>query len=138
MQSWRRSKRLSVWARIRICRYVVWNITVPLPMIEFNLILKAAQRPVTSTASGDLLRRRGDARIRICRYVVWNITVPLLMIEFNLILKAAQRPVTSDCFRRLFLSTVMMLAFGYAGEPDPLEAWIGFFRHVQFGVHSFS
>ena len=56
---------------------------------------EAAQRPVTSTASGDLLRHSGDARIQMCRYVVWSITVPLLIIEFNLILEAAQRPVTS-------------------------------------------
>merc|ERR1712008_85626 len=28
-------------------RYVDWTITVPLQMIEFNLILKAARKPVT-------------------------------------------------------------------------------------------
>jgi len=63
----------------------------------------------------------------VYRYVDWSITVPLQMIEFNLILKAAQRPVTSECFWRLFLGTVVMLAFGYAGETGLLEAWIGFF-----------
>jgi len=63
----------------------------------------------------------------VYRYVDWSITVPLQMIEFNLILKAAQKPVTSDCFWRLFLGTVVMLAFGYAGETGLLEAWIGFF-----------
>ena len=31
-----------------VYRYVDWSITVPLQMIEFNLILKAAQKPVTS------------------------------------------------------------------------------------------
>merc|ERR1712204_3049 len=46
-------------------------------------------------------------------------------IEFNLILKAAQKPVSSECFWRLFLGTVVMLAFGYAGETGVLEAWIG-------------
>ena len=35
--------------------------------------------------------------------------------------------MASDCFWRLFLSTVVMLAFGYAGETGLLEAWIGFF-----------
>ena len=28
---------------------------------------------------------------------------------------------------RLFLGTVVMLAFGHAGETGALEAWIGFF-----------
>ena len=50
---------------------------------------------------------------------------PLLLSEFNLILKAAQKPETSECFLMLFFGTVVMLAGGYAGEPDPLEAWIG-------------
>ena len=27
-------------------RYIDWNITVPLQMIEFNLVLKAARKPV--------------------------------------------------------------------------------------------
>merc|ERR1712137_1198369 len=31
-----------------VYRYVDWTITVPLQMIEFNLILKAARKPVTS------------------------------------------------------------------------------------------
>merc|ERR1712113_441015 len=30
-----------------VYRYVDWTITVPLQMIEFNLILKAARKPVT-------------------------------------------------------------------------------------------
>ena len=79
--------------------------------------------------------RIGDCRAelrmspaQVYKYVFWSITVPLLMIEFNLILKAAQRPETSECLWTLFLGTVVMLAFDYAGEPDPLEAWIGFFR----------
>merc|ERR1712244_201750 len=63
----------------------------------------------------------------VYRYVDWSITVPLQMIEFNLILKAARKPVSSECFWRLFLGTVVMLAFGYAGETGVLEAWIGFF-----------
>merc|ERR1712003_583893 len=31
-----------------VYRYIDWSITVPLQMIEFNLILKAAGKPVTS------------------------------------------------------------------------------------------
>ena len=46
--------------------------------------------------------------------------------EFNLISRAAQRPAMSDCFQRLFLSTVVMLAFWYACQFDDLEACIGF------------
>ena len=47
------------------------------------------------------------------------------MIEGNLILKAARKPVSAGMFWRLLLGTVAMLAFGYAGETDVLEAWIG-------------
>ena len=42
--------------------------------------------------------------------------------------------MTSDCFWRLFLGTVVMLAFGYAGETGLLEAWVGFF----FGMAGWS
>ena len=42
-------------------------------------------------------------------------------------MKAAQKPVTSDCFWKLVLGTVVMLAFGYAGETGLLEAWVDFF-----------
>ena len=45
----------------------------------------------------------------------------------NLILKAAQKPESSECFWRLFLGTVVKLAFCYAGETGVLEAMIGFF-----------
>merc|ERR1712045_692899 len=63
----------------------------------------------------------------VYRYVDWSITVPLQMIEFNLILKAAGKQTSAAMFWRLFLGTVVMLAFGYAGETGVLEAWIGFF-----------
>ena len=48
-------------------KYVFLSITVLLLMIEFSLILKAAQRPELQRASGDSLRHRGDDRIRIRR-----------------------------------------------------------------------
>merc|ERR1712184_146934 len=35
-----------------VYRYVDWSITVPLQMIEFNLILKAAGKPVREECSG--------------------------------------------------------------------------------------
>merc|ERR1712046_364412 len=50
------------------------------------------------------------------RYIDWTITVPLQMIEFYLILKAVQPNLNSGIFFRLFFGTVLMLAFGYAGE----------------------
>merc|ERR1711976_998634 len=62
----------------------------------------------------------------VYRYVDWSITVPLQMIEFNLILKAAQKPVTSECFWRLFLGTVAMLAFGFMGETRQVNVTMGF------------
>merc|ERR1711990_1250336 len=50
------------------------------------------------------------------RYIDWSITVPLQMIEFNLILKAANAPISPAGFWKLLIGTVLMLAFGYAGE----------------------
>merc|ERR1712203_373993 len=38
-----------------VYRYIDWSITVPLQMIEFNLILKAAGRPTTSAGFWKLL-----------------------------------------------------------------------------------
>merc|ERR1711879_904479 len=38
-----------------VYRYVDWNITVPLQMIEFNLILKAAGKPVSGAMFWKLL-----------------------------------------------------------------------------------
>jgi bacteriorhodopsin len=63
----------------------------------------------------------------VYRYIDWSITVPLQMIEFNLILKAAKAPISPAGFWKLLIGTVMMLAFGYAGETGAINAWIGFF-----------
>merc|ERR1712160_100399 len=38
-----------------VYRYIDWSITVPLQMIEFNLILKAAKMPVTQAMFWKLL-----------------------------------------------------------------------------------
>merc|ERR1719191_2719845 len=62
----------------------------------------------------------------VYRYIDWSITVPLQMIEFNLILKAAKAPIGAAGFWKLLIGTVLMLAFGYAGESGAINAWLGF------------
>merc|ERR1712203_551797 len=62
----------------------------------------------------------------IYRYIDWTITVPLQMIEFNLILKAAKAPISAMGFWKLLVGTVLMLAFGYAGETRAINPWVGF------------
>merc|ERR1712118_236388 len=62
----------------------------------------------------------------VYRYIDWSITVPLQMIEFNLILKAAGKQIGAGMFWRLLVGTVIMLAFGYAGETGVLPALVGF------------
>jgi bacteriorhodopsin len=62
----------------------------------------------------------------VYRYIDWSITVPLQMIEFNLILKAANAPISPAGFWKLLIGTVLMLAFGYAGESGAINAWAGF------------
>merc|ERR1712107_873021 len=72
----------------------------------------------------------------VYRYIDWTITVPLQMIEFNLILKAAGKPVGAMMFWRLLVGTVVMLAFGYAGETGVLPALIGFVIGMAVGDSS--
>merc|ERR1711953_1269680 len=55
-----------------------------------------------------------------------GITVPLQMVEFYLILSAVQPNIGSGMFWRLLIGTVVMLAFGYAGEAGFVNAWLGF------------
>jgi len=62
----------------------------------------------------------------VYRYVDWSITVPLQMIEFNLILKAAGKDTSAAMFWKLLIGTVMMLCFGYLGEIQVLNPWVGF------------
>jgi len=62
----------------------------------------------------------------VYRYIDWSITVPLQMVEFYLILSAVQPDISSMMFWRLLLGTVVMLAFGYMGEAEIMNAWIGF------------
>jgi len=60
------------------------------------------------------------------RYIDWSITVPLQMIEFYLILLAVQPNIGKGMFARLLVGTVVMLAFGYAGEASFVPAAVGF------------
>merc|ERR1712217_86832 len=62
----------------------------------------------------------------VYRYIDWSITVPLQMIEFYLILSAVQPNIGAGMFWRLLIGTVVMLAFGYAGEAGFVNAWLGF------------
>merc|ERR1719311_933736 len=48
------------------------------------------------------------------------------MIEFSLILSAVQPNISSLMFWKLLVGTVFMLAFGYAGEAQFVNPWIGF------------
>merc|ERR1712146_745496 len=61
------------------------------------------------------------------RYIDWSITVPLQMIESYLILSAVNPSISGMMFWRLLLGTVMMLAFGYAGEAKFVAPAAGFF-----------
>jgi len=67
----------------------------------------------------------------VYRYIDWAITVPLQMVEFYLVLDGAakatlsQRP-PSAMFWRLLIGTVIMLAFGYAGETKMVDPMVGF------------
>merc|ERR1711976_952700 len=118
---------VAVHASPVVYRYIDWTITVPLQMIEFNLIIKAAG---ASIGPGGLMIKlnsiiwRGTVMVHaspvVYRYIDWTITVPLQMIEFNLILKAAKAPISPAGFWRLLVGTVAMLAFGYAGESGKL------------------
>ena len=47
------------------------------------------------------------------------------MIESYFILSAVQTNLSSGMFRRLRVGTVLMLAFGYAGETGGMEAVVG-------------
>merc|ERR1712223_1423919 len=60
------------------------------------------------------------------RYIDWSITVTLKMIEFYLILSAVQKNISAAMFWRLLGGTVLMLAFGYAGEAGFVDPWAGF------------
>merc|ERR1712137_1312457 len=72
----------------------------------------------------------------VYRYIDWSITVPLQMIEFNLILKAANAPIGPAGFWKLLIGTVLMLAFGYAGESGAINAWAGFILFEVFAGES--
>jgi len=60
------------------------------------------------------------------RYIDWSITVPLQMVEFYFILSAVNDNIGAGMFFRLFLGTVAMLGFGYAGEAAFLQKHLAF------------
>merc|ERR1712170_303406 len=62
----------------------------------------------------------------VYRYIDWSLTVPLQMIEFYLILSAVKPDLGSGMFYRLLVGTVMMLLFGYLGEAQVINPWVGF------------
>jgi bacteriorhodopsin len=62
----------------------------------------------------------------VYRYIDWSITVPLQMIEFYLILSAVKPSIDVMMFYRLLVGTVVMLLFGYLGEIQAINAWVGF------------
>jgi bacteriorhodopsin len=62
----------------------------------------------------------------VYRYIDWSLTVPLQMVEFFLILQAAKPSINGGMFWRLLVGTVVMLAFGYMGEAQILNPWLGF------------
>merc|ERR1711874_556968 len=63
----------------------------------------------------------------VYRYIDWSITVPLQMVEFYLILSAVQPNISGGMFWRLLIGTIVMLAFGYAGEAKMVNPFMGFF-----------
>jgi len=62
----------------------------------------------------------------VYRYIDWTLTVPLQMIEFFLILSAADPNISGGMFWRLLVGTVIMLAFGYMGEENWINPFLGF------------
>ena len=73
----------------------------------------------TRTCASTGCRGASSPFLQVCRLEHYGAT---FLVKFNLILKAAQSLATSKSFWRLCLGTAGMLAVGYAGEPDPLEA----------------
>merc|ERR1712217_639570 len=62
----------------------------------------------------------------VYRYIDWSLTVPLQMIEFYLILAAIKPNLGSGMFFRLLFGTVGMLLFGYLGEVQVINPYVGF------------
>merc|ERR1711912_49700 len=61
----------------------------------------------------------------VYRYIDWSLTVPLQMIEFYLILAAIKPNLGSGMFFRLLFGTVGMLLFGYLGEVQVINPYVG-------------
>lgn len=62
----------------------------------------------------------------VFRYVDWLLTVPLQIVEFYLIL-AAIAVVRAALFWKLMIASLVMLIFGFLGEANLMNYWLGFF-----------
>ena len=62
----------------------------------------------------------------VYRYIDWFLTVPLQIIEFYLILSVAKK-VPKKIFYKLFISSIIMLVFGFLGETGQINRNLGFF-----------
>ena len=62
----------------------------------------------------------------VFRYVDWLLTVPLQIVEFYLIL-AAIAVVRAALFWKLMIASLVMLIFGFLGEANLMNYWVGFF-----------
>jgi len=61
----------------------------------------------------------------VFRYVDWLLTVPLQIVEFYLIL-AAIAVVRAALFWKLMIASLVMLIFGFLGEAELMNYWVGF------------
>ncbi len=61
----------------------------------------------------------------VFRYVDWLLTVPLQIVEFYLIL-AAIAVVRAALFWKLMIASLVMLIFGFLGEANLMNYWVGF------------
>jgi len=61
----------------------------------------------------------------VFRYVDWLLTVPLQIVEFYLIL-AAIAIVRAALFWKLMIASLVMLIFGFLGEANLMNYWLGF------------
>ena len=59
------------------------------------------------------------------RYIDWVLTVPLQIVEFYLILTAITK-VRVSLFWKLLVGSLVMIVFGYLGETDVFNVWLGF------------
>merc|ERR1712004_423615 len=62
----------------------------------------------------------------VYRYTDWLITVPLQIVEFYFILKSSGANVPSSLGFRLFMTSIMMVFFGWISEINLMAKLVGF------------